>query len=698
MPTQKIDPKVIFASDAPAIDKPPVFSDKTKGWDVARANDGRPEIKQMNKIQQDTDLKILWLNENAVAPYDSTIDYPEDAVTLKDGSFKQLKSGSWVDFIKPVSEISSDKVKDDSGLTQQEVTDVTLFKPIEYFGAKGGYVNDQGVISSLGNNYSYILGKTYNIPCWNSQGTKFYGNGTTINVNAGTGLSTVAVQIRDNSFYRDISFVNNRTVLKEWTYSVVGNNSVFENVGFYNFDDNSNPKKSWGVLIGERKNIIFNQCHFGGNGVSDIAIVDKVYNVKMINLSNATDGGVYLDIEPNQTSKDKSNVVSGITVDGGHYRHISVLENSFTNYGIGDININASVDMLELRGGVVNVSGVGLKGIKGNWYPSKDFQGFQNEYFSQLKIDNAQLGENLIKDPQLFDMTLGSTTSYWSIYAPQNMSINRVNNSRGVFLSINNSKQYSHRLSTRDFIDIPVGTTHLCTMISHGVSNGSDSNFNTVFIEFYNQSNVLIETLSYKGCRVDSNLNLGLACEQGVFRLPANFSASKFKIRLECKTQAEYLIARVGVFPFSLVSSFGNFNVISGEFSKPQSNLNYTAKIAPLDLRATTDRQTLTTSSGEVYRVLSGKLVKISSPKLYFSTTSQSIVIGSGATSPTSMIMDITVTGVKMGQSVMVSSVTRLGNSVSISATVTDDNIVRLLVVNFGVQINTQSVFNFIVE
>lgn len=99
MPTQKIDPKVIFASDAPAIDKPPVFSDKTKGWDVSRANDGRPEIKQMNKMQQDTDLKILWLNENAVLPYDPTIDYPDGAVTLKDGSFKQLSSGSWVEFL-----------------------------------------------------------------------------------------------------------------------------------------------------------------------------------------------------------------------------------------------------------------------------------------------------------------------------------------------------------------------------------------------------------------------------------------------------------------------------------------------------------------------------------------------------------------------------------------------------------------------
>ena len=99
MPTQKIDPKVIFASDAPAIDKPPVFSDKTKGWDVARANDGRPEIKQMNKMQQDTDLKILWLNENAVLPYDASIDYPDGAVTLKDGSFKQLSSGSWIEFL-----------------------------------------------------------------------------------------------------------------------------------------------------------------------------------------------------------------------------------------------------------------------------------------------------------------------------------------------------------------------------------------------------------------------------------------------------------------------------------------------------------------------------------------------------------------------------------------------------------------------
>lgn len=109
MPTQKIDPKVIFASDAPTIDKPPVFSDKTKGWDVARANDGRPTIKEMNKVQQDTDLKILWLNENSVTPYDESIDYPDGAVALKDGSFKQLVSGAWVEFLDDFA--NKDEVK-----------------------------------------------------------------------------------------------------------------------------------------------------------------------------------------------------------------------------------------------------------------------------------------------------------------------------------------------------------------------------------------------------------------------------------------------------------------------------------------------------------------------------------------------------------------------------------------------------------
>lgn len=99
MAVAKIDPKVIFASEAPAQDTPAVFTNKTVGWGESRKNGGRPTIKQSNALQQETDLKILWLNENSVTPFDATIDYPENAVTIKDGVFKILESSIWELFL-----------------------------------------------------------------------------------------------------------------------------------------------------------------------------------------------------------------------------------------------------------------------------------------------------------------------------------------------------------------------------------------------------------------------------------------------------------------------------------------------------------------------------------------------------------------------------------------------------------------------
>lgn len=99
MAVNKIDPKVIFASEAPAQDTPAVFTNRTVGWGETRKNGGRPTIKQMNAEQQSTDLKILWLNENAVTPYDPTIDYPTNAVTIKDGLFKIFNGSVWEVFL-----------------------------------------------------------------------------------------------------------------------------------------------------------------------------------------------------------------------------------------------------------------------------------------------------------------------------------------------------------------------------------------------------------------------------------------------------------------------------------------------------------------------------------------------------------------------------------------------------------------------
>ena len=99
MAVNKLDPKIIFASEAPAQDVPAVFTNKTVGWGESRKNGGRPTIKQSNALQQETDLKILWLNENAVTPYDATIDYPVNAVTIKDGAFKIFNGSVWNNFL-----------------------------------------------------------------------------------------------------------------------------------------------------------------------------------------------------------------------------------------------------------------------------------------------------------------------------------------------------------------------------------------------------------------------------------------------------------------------------------------------------------------------------------------------------------------------------------------------------------------------
>lgn len=125
MATPKIDPKVIFASNAPAQDKPAQFENYTRGMDETRKRDGRPTIKQFNFLQEQTDKKILWIHENGGAlPYDSTIDYQDGAIVLKDGELQQKSGADW----SPIKrDIKSSDVKDESGKTQQELNDNSIY-------------------------------------------------------------------------------------------------------------------------------------------------------------------------------------------------------------------------------------------------------------------------------------------------------------------------------------------------------------------------------------------------------------------------------------------------------------------------------------------------------------------------------------------------------------------------------------------
>ncbi len=117
MTIQKPDFNQIFASQAPDVDKPPVFNNYNGGWgDESRPNNGKPTIKGFNYIQQLTDTKLLWLKQNAILPYDSDTDYPIGIVTLKGGKFQRWDGVEWADFIK----LDDSKITTWSGRTQEQ--------------------------------------------------------------------------------------------------------------------------------------------------------------------------------------------------------------------------------------------------------------------------------------------------------------------------------------------------------------------------------------------------------------------------------------------------------------------------------------------------------------------------------------------------------------------------------------------------
>ena len=97
MTTPYIDPNLIFAENAPTQDKPAAFENYDKGWDESRKNDGRPEIKQMNYLQQQADLKNLYIHERgACLPFVEGFQYENNAVVFKDGFIQQKNGPSWI--------------------------------------------------------------------------------------------------------------------------------------------------------------------------------------------------------------------------------------------------------------------------------------------------------------------------------------------------------------------------------------------------------------------------------------------------------------------------------------------------------------------------------------------------------------------------------------------------------------------------
>ena len=161
----KIDPNKIFASNAPTQDKPAAFANYEKGMDETRKNLGRPTIPQLNYLHQTADQKILWIHQNGGGlPYDASIEYAENAVTLKDGELKQLVDGAWVE-----AKTKANAITTASSQNQQEIND---FGGAKWYAKAGGY--ELGATVKLDNGDTVQSTKSANIANPNFDMTEWF--------------------------------------------------------------------------------------------------------------------------------------------------------------------------------------------------------------------------------------------------------------------------------------------------------------------------------------------------------------------------------------------------------------------------------------------------------------------------------------------------------------------------------------------
>ena len=617
--------------------------------------------------------------------YDSSLTYSSgERVVLNNGDIvKSTVDGNVnnpnVGMTGWVKTNSTSQIFDESGLSQQEINNSEFIKSPQFFGAKGGSTNDQVTFTNLPTDYAYSLGKEYTAPVWRPSATKFIGNGTKVNLDSVNGDTTVCLQIKPNSNYSDIDFVNNPTAAKSWTYSTIGNNSVLTNTGFYNFDDDVTPKNSWGIYLENKENITLINPKFGGNGVSDIAILDNVKNITIINAKNTVNpDGVHIDIEPNSAGN-----IENINVIGGTYSAINVLENDFLSLGIKNLNIiGANIKLLELRGGQTKIIGGKVSKIKGNWANSLDYEGMQNEYFCSLAVDNVNLSENLISDEYLNSLSIYDTNSFWSIYAPDGVSIQREFNRNGTYISINKNKSGVHVLPQRNYQTIPSGASVICIAMSYSVDNSDLTMYQLCYVDFYNDSDAQVgASYSLKGGRTANGTDYDWSNEVAIFDIPTG--ATKFKINVRCSLATSTLkIRKIGAHVLSITDGIGNLNKVVGSYAQPNLANSYKQDVVPTDLSYGYNGILVETLDATYKYVGSGNTftLKTIGKKAIFATVPSGFTVNAGATYDATY----TIEGASVGQVVKVALNQTIGSSIQIWGEVTTENTVHLYVKNAG--------------
>lgn len=443
-------------------------------------------------------------------------------------------------------------------------------KSIKDYGAKYNGSNDRQALIDCraANHYFYVDYGTTNIEVFaNERHAVGLGKPRVI---VDPAANPAAVQLLDGSITENIDFVSSSDS-KEWQRAEIKSNTIIKNVGFYNFKHASALPNAWGNYLENVENIFYENPRYGENGQSDIAIVDNVKNVTIINATNTVDDGVNLNIEPNSLGN-----IRGVNVIGGKYRRITLLENQVLNYGIRNVNIiGAYIKYLGYRGAETTITNSQIDEIEGNFFGYGTVDGVANakrEYAGQLRIDNAALSANKVIDEFVQDLSTTDTTSKWAVSqteaTQQYQKLFDV--ADGIFTRLNPNKIGTTSAASRDFYDVSASNVLAFVMRCRTNNDTGVLNYEVAQVRFYDASDVLINTHMIIANRGPTGSNIGFRNDVAVIKKPA--SAVKAKISLRTKPGCSLDVSRVGLFDLRLNIANGNFNSVVSNFGNPVFN------------------------------------------------------------------------------------------------------------------------------
>jgi hypothetical protein len=379
------------------------------------------------------------------------------------------------------------------------------------------------------------------------------------------------VRMLSDSYYEGFKFVSLEADRNSQRIAIDDASNIHAvRCGAFNFKNPTNGN-GWGVLIQRSKNITLENWTFGGNTQSDIAITDSCENIVIVNPSNTVDGGVGLNLEPNAGSG-----VTGLTVNGGKYRFVTLLENENTSYASKGVVIQgASIDLLKYDGAGVNIIGTTIKALE----PESQLVGFAGPF----RCDSIDLGPNLLTDPYLFDVSPYDAACFWTAYEPNGVTKKRMKTALdGCFTRLNHAGANTQIIiSTRANIPVTAGESLLTFMRARAFYSGTGTaNVDHLIVRWFNAANAQVGESIIKTNRAPVNTDTEWNNDVAVLKVPATATQAMFRITTSytANTTAMLDVQAVGLFRPSLLPNArggGNMNAILDALSRPVVNPTY---------------------------------------------------------------------------------------------------------------------------